>query len=66
MKFCLSSFRSLAAPTKAIYNDDRVDDLATGNTPPRTNTVMVAGGGRPIEKILGAHETLATVTVIHE
>jgi riboflavin biosynthesis pyrimidine reductase len=66
MKFCLSSLRSLTAPTKAIHNDHGVDDLATGNTPPRTNTLMVEGGGRLIEKILGTHETLATVTAIHE
>jgi hypothetical protein len=57
----LSSDTSLVRRTNAILNDHPVDDLATGDTSPRTRTVMPAAAC-PIGEIHRTHEAMATMT----
>ena len=61
MRLLLSSDNSLDPRTNAIPNDHQVDDLATGDTSPRTKTVMPSAA-HPIEEIHRTHEAMATIT----
>ncbi len=57
----VSSDTSPVPRANTILNDHTVDDLATGHTSPRQNTVVPAVA-RPFEEIYGTHESTATMT----
>lgn len=59
---CLLPPRKLPVPcTNAIPSDDLIDDLATGDTSPRT-TILRPAVARPNGKVHGGHESMATGT----
>ena len=60
-RILLSSDKSLVPRTNAIPNDHQVDDLVTGDTSPRTKTVIPASA-HPIEEIHRTDEAMATMT----
>jgi hypothetical protein len=62
MRPLLSFDTSLVLQTNAILNDHLIDDLATDDTAPCTNSVMPASA-RPNEEIHRTHEAMATMTI---
>lgn len=62
MRPLLSFDTSLVPQTNAILNNHLIDDLATDDTAPRTNSVMPVAAP-PNEEIHWTHETMATMTI---